>query len=49
MRLNKEWHEANRMPPNATLDQRVRWHVEHARVRGCRPIPPSVLRLIKKT
>jgi hypothetical protein len=26
------------MPPKATLDQRIAWHIEHARHCGCRPI-----------
>ena len=41
--MNKEWHSRNRMPERATLKQRVRWHLEHARECGCRPIPKSVL------
>jgi hypothetical protein len=40
--MNKNWHAKNRMPQNATMEQRVRWHEEHARACGCRPIPPSV-------
>jgi hypothetical protein len=40
--LNKEWHRLNRMPPRMTREQRIKWHVAHARVRGCRAIPESV-------
>jgi len=40
--MNKDWHANNKMPKNAAMDQRVRWHEEHARVCGCRPIPPTV-------
>jgi hypothetical protein len=40
--MNKEWHAKNRMPKNATMDQRVRWHEEHALACGCRPVPPTV-------
>ena len=41
--MNTEWHEKNRMPDRATLRQRTRWHLEHARECGCRPMPKTVL------
>jgi len=41
-RLSADWHKANRMPKNATLDQRVAWHVEHAKVCSCREMPDSM-------
>jgi hypothetical protein len=34
------------MPKNATLAQRVRWHVAHARHCGCRAMPDSIRREI---
>jgi hypothetical protein len=40
--MNATWHRAHPMPPRATLDQRVRWHVAHARHCGCRPVPDPV-------
>jgi len=40
--MNKDWHAKNRMPKNATMDQRIRWHEEHAGLCACRPIPPTV-------
>ncbi|WP_197410744.1 hypothetical protein [Devosia epidermidihirudinis] len=46
--MNKEWHEAHPMPPNATLDQRVSWHIEHAKACACRSIPDSVLRELER-
>ncbi len=42
MKINKKWHQANKMPKNASLEQRVRWHVDHARECGCRPIPKTI-------
>jgi hypothetical protein len=42
MPLNKAWHSTHRMPAKATMDQRIRWHVQHAKNCGCRPIPKSV-------
>jgi len=43
------WHEQNRMPKNPTPQQRVEWHVEHAKHCQCRPIPARVLALIEAT
>jgi hypothetical protein len=41
--MNARWHDAHPMPPGATLDQRVTWHVAHARACGCRPMPATVV------
>jgi hypothetical protein len=40
--LNREWHEANRMPPNASTDQRIVWHLAHQQNCSCRPIPAKL-------
>ncbi len=40
--INAEWHRANPMPKNATLDQRVAWHVAHAKACACREMPESI-------
>jgi hypothetical protein len=42
MTLNREWHASNRLGRGADREQRLRWHEEHARVCGCRPIPLSL-------
>jgi hypothetical protein len=42
-RMNKEWHAAHVMPPNATRDQRIAWHAKHAAACGCRPVPADLL------
>jgi hypothetical protein len=42
MKINKEWHEKNRMPKNPTLEQRIQWHIAHAANCACRPIPPKL-------
>ena len=44
MSLNAEWHRSHRMPERATLDERVKWHLMHAKACGCRQIPDTVLR-----
>jgi len=41
--MNRAWHEANPMPPKASLDERIAWHLGHARACGCREIPASIL------
>lgn len=46
-KTNKLWHEEHRMPKNATVQQRIEWHVAHAKACGCRPIPPSILQLLE--
>jgi hypothetical protein len=48
MSINKDWHLSHRMPKNPTLDQRVVWHVEHARHCSCRPPTGKILEEIKK-
>jgi hypothetical protein len=30
------------MPPKATREQRIKWHVAHAAACGCRAIPESI-------
>jgi hypothetical protein len=45
--LNRRWHEEHRMPERPSNDQRIAWHLEHAQVCGCRPIPNGVLRLMQ--
>lgn len=41
-KMNQVWHKANRMPAKATLEQRIRWHREHAANCACRPIPAGL-------
>jgi hypothetical protein len=48
MKLNKEWHLAHRMPTNATLQQRIEWHIEYQKNCSCRPIPEKILAEINK-
>jgi len=47
-KLNKEWHLTHRMPPNATLEQRIAWHLEHSKHCSCRAIPGKIKAEIKK-
>ncbi len=48
-KINKAWHEKNKMPKNATLDQRIAWHTEHHKHCLCRDIPEKLkAEIIKK-
>jgi hypothetical protein len=46
-KINEGWHRAHPMPKDATLEQRIRWHVAHATACGCREIPGTVLQALK--
>jgi hypothetical protein len=43
-KINAAWHKAHRMPPRATLDQRVEWHIEHLKACACRTDLPATIR-----
>lgn len=44
MKLNSEWHLNNKMPKNATIDQRIAWHLEHLKNCQCRTDFPKKLK-----
>jgi hypothetical protein len=39
MKINKAWHLKHKMPKNANLQQRLKWHIEHQKHCSCRPMP----------
>ena len=47
-KTNAAWHRGHRMPVNATLDQRITWHLEHAKACGCRPVPDKPAEEMKR-
>ena len=47
-KMNKEWHATHKMPRNATLDQRIAWHLEHYQNCSCRDIPAQIREEIRK-
>jgi len=47
-KLNREWHLSHRMPKNPTLEQRLEWHLEHAKNCQCRPITGKLAEEMKK-
>jgi hypothetical protein len=42
MKINAEWHSRHRMPKNPTLDQRLEWHLAHARHCSCRRLSGKI-------
>ncbi|TLZ61100.1 MAG: hypothetical protein E6K13_07460 [Methanobacteriota archaeon] len=48
MIANEEWHRKHPLGRNASLNDRVRWHVDHTENCGCRPIPESVKRALRR-
>lgn len=42
--MNKEWHLSNPMPKNPTIDQRIKWHLEHLKHCSCRTDIPAKLK-----
>jgi hypothetical protein len=46
-KINGQWHAAHPMPKNPTLEQRIAWHVAHAKACACRPIPASIQRALE--
>ena len=45
-KINKTWHEENRMPASPTRKQRAKWHIEHFKHCECRKPTPGVQKLI---
>jgi len=42
--MNRDWHAAHRLPRNATFEERLVWHRDHAENCGCREAPESIKR-----
>lgn len=47
MTLNREWHASHRLPRNATMEQRIDWHLAHSANCDCREIPPGIRKQIE--
>jgi len=48
MPINKSWHLANKMPQNPTVEQRIKWHLEHKKNCSCMPIPKKLEEEMKR-
>jgi hypothetical protein len=46
--INAVWHKKHKMPANPSFEERMKWHIAHAKHCGCRPIPPKLKAEIKK-
>lgn len=46
MKINADWHIKNKMPKNPKLEQRIKWHKEHAKFCLCREMPESIKKYI---
>ena len=40
--LNRQWHKEHGLAERAGLDERIKWHIAHAKACGCRPIPTAL-------
>jgi hypothetical protein len=47
-KINKEWHSNNKMPKNPSMEDRIKWHVEHSKNCTCRSMPIKIAEEIKK-
>lgn len=45
MKLNKQLHQAHKMSKNATIEQRIEWHVEYLKNCQCRTDYPEKLKI----
>jgi hypothetical protein len=48
-KINAAWHKTHRMPRSATDSERLRWHLEHQKHCGCRPVPARLVAIQDET
>ena len=48
MNVNKEWHLAHRMPNNASIEEKIYWHLQHLQHCHCREDIPVKLKVEMK-
>ncbi|MEW6776595.1 MAG: hypothetical protein AB1405_09900 [Bdellovibrionota bacterium] len=46
--MNAQWHKKHPMPKNATPAERARWHLAHEKHCACRPMTPSIRKLVNR-
>ncbi len=44
--MNTDWHDEHVLGSNASMDERVQWHLQHRDKCACRPIPQDVQAVI---
>lgn len=42
-----EWHLKNKLGSNVPLEKRIKWHKEHKKICGCRPVQKNLMGYIK--
>lgn len=48
-KINVAWHRLHPMPKNATIDQRIEWHLQHVQHCECRKeLPLKLMEEMKK-
>jgi len=45
MKMNKTWHLKHKMPKNAAIAQKIKWHEGHAAHCSCRDSKPMLEKL----
>lgn len=48
MAINKEWHTKHKMPKNASVKERIEWHLEHEKNCSCRVMPEALRKRMKE-
>jgi len=46
--INATWHKDHPMPARASAQQRLRWHLAHAKACGCRKLTASMLSELRR-
>jgi hypothetical protein len=47
MAINRVWHASHRLGSGAKLEDRIRWHIAHAKACACREMPASIRAAIR--
>lgn len=47
-KMNKQWHQKHHMLKNPSIEEKIKWHLEHAKNCTCRPIPAGIKAEIAK-
>jgi hypothetical protein len=46
-KINAKWHKENRMPKNATIAEKIKWHQGHSKNCTCRDSAAHLLKMKK--
>lgn len=47
-KINADWHKANKMPKNPSIQERLKWHKAHAENCNCREMPEKLKELLNE-